>query len=191
MAKNKNTASVLAFEKKMVPSDGYMYGTTWEDRDNLVPLKLKEKSVRGTISNRLKPAIQNDPAKLNKEVEKANLHTVDTCALEPDQDTLMLRFTLKFLGGIHRPSACNNAVFRQSYTKAAQPNVKKPGSRSYHVAMPSILPMTVFSGGTGSGQNPLTLKSKHCTKAPSSNGNLMPVLMPFVIWRFLIMKLTA
>ena len=23
---------VLAFEKKLVVSDGYMYGTTWEDR---------------------------------------------------------------------------------------------------------------------------------------------------------------
>ena len=125
MAKNKSTASVLAFEKKMVPSDGYMYGTTWEERDNLVPLKLKEKSVRGTISNRLKKTIQNDPAKLNKEVEKANLQTVDTCALEPDQDTLVLQFTLKFLGGIHRPSACNNADFRQSYSKAAQAYVKK------------------------------------------------------------------
>ncbi|MGD9823358.1 type I-F CRISPR-associated protein Csy3 [Desulfobacter sp.] len=137
MAKNKNTASVLAFEKKMVPSDGYMYGTTWEDRDNLAPLKLKEKSVRGTISNRLKKAVQDDPVKLNKEVEKANLQTVDTCALEPDQDTLVLRFTLKFLGGIHRPSACNNADFRQSYSKAAQTYVEKTGftelSRRYAI----------------------------------------------------------
>ncbi|WDP91084.1 MAG: type I-F CRISPR-associated protein Csy3 [Desulfobacter sp.] len=127
MVKKKNTASVLAFEKKMVPSDGYMYGTTWEERGNWAPLRLKEKSVRGTISNRLKKTIQNDPAKLNKEVEKANLQTVDTCALEPGQDTMMLRFTLKFLGGIHRPSACNNADFRQSYRKAAQTYVEKTG----------------------------------------------------------------
>lgn len=123
----KKTASVLAFEKKMVPSDGYMYGTTWDDRDTQVPLKLKEKSVRGTISNRLKRTVQNDPAKLNKEVEKANLQTVDACALEPDQDTLVLKFTLKFLGGIHRPSACNNADFRQSYSKAARTYVKERG----------------------------------------------------------------
>ncbi|WP_325148072.1 type I-F CRISPR-associated protein Cas7f/Csy3, partial [Fangia hongkongensis] len=32
MAKNNNTVSVLAFEKKLVPSDGYMYGTNWHDR---------------------------------------------------------------------------------------------------------------------------------------------------------------
>lgn len=129
MAKKDNTASVLAFEKKMVPSDGYMYGTKWDDREQCSPLKLKEKSVRGTISNRLKPAIQKDPAKLNKEVEKANLQTVDACALKPDQDTLALRFTLKFLGGIHRPSACNNAAFRQSYAQAAKTYIEKQGFR--------------------------------------------------------------
>lgn len=72
MAKKENVASVLAFEKKLVASDGYMYGTLWADRSQLTPLALQEKSVRGTISNRLKPAIKNDPAKLNAEVEKAN-----------------------------------------------------------------------------------------------------------------------
>lgn len=107
--------SVLAFEKKLVPSDGRMYGTNWENRENAVPLKLQEKSVRGTISNRLKPTIKNDPAKLNKEVEKANLQTVDVCALETEQDTLKLHFTLKILGGLSRPSACNNPNFTTKY----------------------------------------------------------------------------
>lgn len=64
---------VLAFEKKLVVSDGYMYGTTWEDRSGkAVPVRLQEKSVRGTISNRLKGAVKNDPAKLNEEIQKAN-----------------------------------------------------------------------------------------------------------------------
>lgn len=127
MAKKENIASVLAFEKKMVPSDGYMYGTNWENRDIATPLKLKEKSVRGTISNRLKPAIQNDPIKLNKEVEKPNLQTVDACALQPDQNTLKLHFTLKFIGNIHIPSACNNALFRKSYAQSAKEYVAKGG----------------------------------------------------------------
>ncbi|MEZ5524496.1 MAG: type I-F CRISPR-associated protein Csy3 [Pseudomonadales bacterium] len=129
MAKNENTASVLAFEKKLVPSDGYMYGTQWDQREQATPLRLKEKSVRGTISNRLKPAIQNDPAKLNNEVEKANLQTVDACALEPEQDTLKLHFTLKILGGIHQPSACNNAAFKQSYSAAAKTYAAQEGFR--------------------------------------------------------------
>ena len=94
----KNDATVLAFEKKLVSSDGYLYGTTWRT-DNTwpksSPLKLIEKSVRGTISNRLKAAIQNDPLKLNAEVEKPNLQKVDACALAENQDTLHLSFTLK------------------------------------------------------------------------------------------------
>jgi hypothetical protein len=51
MAKNSTIASVLAFEKKLVPSDGFMYGTTWQDRNKPEankPLVLREKSVRGT-----------------------------------------------------------------------------------------------------------------------------------------------
>ncbi|MGL6029975.1 MAG: type I-F CRISPR-associated protein Csy3 [Legionella sp.] len=125
MSKKENIASVLAFEKKLVPSDGYLYGTRWENKFDSVPLKLKEKSVRGTISNRLKPAIQNDPAKLNKEVEKANLQIVDTCALDAEHDTLKLNFTLKILGGIHQPSACNNAAFKLSFVDAVKGYIEK------------------------------------------------------------------
>ena len=127
MAKKDNVASVLAFEKKLVPSDGYMYGTTWANKDEIAPLKLQEKSVRGTISNRLKAAIKNDPQKLNAEVEKPNLQRVDSCALEPSQDTLKLHFTLKVLGGITKPSACNNALFKQSYRAAAKNYIDRHG----------------------------------------------------------------
>jgi len=112
-----------------VPSDGRMYGTIWENRESVTPLKLQEKSVRGTISNRLKPAIKNDPAKLNNEVEKPNLQTVDVCALGTEQDTLKLYFTLKILGGVERPSACNNAAFNQSYKTAARGYISREGFR--------------------------------------------------------------
>lgn len=127
MAKNENIASVLAFEKKLVTSDGYMYGTKWQNRNQVTPLALQEKSVRGTISNRLKSAIKNDPAKLNAEVEKANLQRVDACALAPEQDTLNLKFTIKVLGGITEPSACNNALFKQSYNTAAKKYIAEHG----------------------------------------------------------------
>ncbi|MDQ9091643.1 type I-F CRISPR-associated protein Csy3 [Pseudoalteromonas haloplanktis] len=130
MAKNQDTASVLAFEKKLVPSDGYMYGTQWNERNNKAhqtPLKLIEKSVRGTISNRLDKATKGDPVKLNAKVESPNLQTVDSCALAPEQDTLKLHFTLKVLGGIHQPSACNNALFKQSYSSAVRDYIGKEG----------------------------------------------------------------
>jgi CRISPR-associated protein Csy3 len=127
----KNDATVLAFEKKLVPSDGYLYGTTWEERHDpfatAVPLKLNEKSVRGTISNRLKAAQQNDPLKLNAEVEKPNLQTVDACALTEHQDTLKLSFTLKVLGGVEKPSASNGPNFNASYPRMAQAYIDQEG----------------------------------------------------------------
>jgi CRISPR-associated protein Csy3 len=128
----KNDASVLAFEKKLVSSDGYLYGTTWRENATWpasTPLKLIEKSVRGTISNRLKPAIQNDPLKLNAEVEKANLQRVDACALGENQDTLHLSFTLKVLGGVEKPSASNGKDFNQSYPRVALDYIKEEGFR--------------------------------------------------------------
>ncbi len=128
MAKNeKVVASVLAFEKKLVPSDGYFYGTTWGNREEQTALKLIQKSVRGTISNRLKPTVASDPLKLNAEVEKANLQTVDACALVEHQDTLKVGFTLKVLGGVENPSACNNEMFLQSYQSVAKNYIQQYG----------------------------------------------------------------
>jgi CRISPR-associated protein Csy3 len=96
-------------------------------------LKLIEKSVRGTISNRFKnkdiKAFEKDPAKLDAQVEKPNLQTVDTTALKKDEDTLKLHFTLKILGGIDQPSACNNAAFHQSYQTMAKDYIQREGFR--------------------------------------------------------------
>lgn len=125
-------ASVLAFEKKLVSSDGYMYGTSWNerhDKSKATPLALVEKSVRGTISNRMKQTDLDDPLKLNKKMESPNLQKVDACALGEHQDTLKLHFTLKVLGSIDKPSACNNELFAQFFAKAAQSYVEREGFR--------------------------------------------------------------
>ena len=125
---NEAIASVLAFEKKIVPSDGYLYGTNWKQRkEQSTPLKLKEKSVRGTISNRLKKALKDDPLKLDAEVEKPNPQTVDHCALGTNQDTLRLHFTLKVLSGVESPSACNNAAFNKTYRTASKKYIDQEG----------------------------------------------------------------
>ncbi len=113
----KIDASVLSFEKKLVVSDCFLYGTNWDDPTKMPePLKLKEKSVRGTISNRLKADIQKDPLKIDAEVEKANLQKVDACSLSEEHDTLQLNFTLKVLGNIAEPSACNGKVTKSKYS---------------------------------------------------------------------------
>ncbi|MGI6075625.1 MAG: type I-F CRISPR-associated protein Csy3 [Pyramidobacter sp.] len=119
--KNNGFASVLAFEKKLVLSDGYMYSTNWDQRHGVArPIQVVEKTVRGTISNRLKPAVKNDPAKLNAEVEKANLQTVDAAALPLNDDTLKLSFTLKVLPGAFVPSACNDADHQRKIEEAGK-----------------------------------------------------------------------
>ena len=127
--KANDKASVLAFEKKLVPSDGYFFETVWDNKTEMTALSLQEKSVRGTISNRLKSTIQNDPAKLDAEVEKANLQTVDACALGTTQDTLVHYFTLKILGNLKHPSACNNSNFMSSYQKATQSYIDQHGCK--------------------------------------------------------------
>lgn len=115
MAKNElKTASVLAFERKLDPADALFSSGRWAARNQgsgWPAVSVREKSVRGTISNRLK-AKEQDPAKLDASIQNPNLQTVDVAALPSDADTLRARFTLRVLGGIGAPSACNNADYQ-------------------------------------------------------------------------------
>lgn len=119
MNEHREVVSVLSFEKKLVPSDGIFYGTSQQRADSVTPLKLQEKSIRGTLSYRQKKKSESQLPESDRYMGKPNLQTVDTCALGPEQDTLLFRFTLKVVGGLQYPSACNNAVFRQRYEKVA------------------------------------------------------------------------
>lgn len=109
------TASVLAFERKLDPSDALLFAGTWNERNEAAawqPIIVREKSVRGTISNRLKSKDQ-DPAKLDAAIENPNLQTVDVATLTSDTDTLRVHFTLRVLGGTGQPSACNDADYQR------------------------------------------------------------------------------
>jgi len=108
-----STPSVLAFEAKLLPSDALMFAGNW-DENVWQPVIVGEKSVRGTISNRLKAATANDPAKLDAEVSKANLQTVDIAALPHHTDTLKLVFTLRILSDLHIPSTCNDPAYQEA-----------------------------------------------------------------------------
>lgn len=109
------TASVLAFERKLDPSDALFFSGSWDRRttsQEWLAVSVREKSVRGTISNRLKTKDQ-DPAKLDAAIENPNLQTVDVATLPADADTLKVGFTLRVLGGAGTPSACNNADYQR------------------------------------------------------------------------------
>jgi len=120
------TASVLAFERKLANSDGLLFAGSWGKPDGeWKPIALQEKSVRGTISNRQKNAVLNDPAKLDQEVNKANLQTVDTAALPFDCDTLKVVFSLRVLGDLSTPSACNNPDYQAVLSSTIQSYIEE------------------------------------------------------------------
>jgi CRISPR-associated protein Csy3 len=130
MAKNSEltTASVLAFERKLDPSDALLHAGRWSERDagTWQPVPIREKSVRGTISNRLKTK-DRDPAKLDASIQAPNLQTVDVAALPADTDTLKVRFTLRVLGGAGTPSACNDADYQARLLATVQGYVSEHG----------------------------------------------------------------
>lgn len=121
------TPSVLAFERKLDPSDALFAAGTWGAWDgDWEPVVVREKSVRGTISNRLS-AKALDPAKLNASVEKPNLQTIDVASLPESCDTLRVRFSLRVLGGVGRPSACNDREYQQKLLSAVAAYRKETG----------------------------------------------------------------
>lgn len=129
MANELKTASVLAFERKLDPSDALLSGGSWAARSasqSWAPITLREKSVRGTISNRLKGGAQ-DPAKLDAAIQNPNLQTVDVATLPADADTLKVQFTLRVLAGTGRPSACNDAAYRQKLLATVDSYVQQHG----------------------------------------------------------------
>lgn len=123
------TATVLAFERKLDPSDALFYAGIWAQRNSShtwPPVEVRTKSVRGTISNRLKTKDQ-DPVKLDAAIENPNLQTVDVAALPADADTLKVSFTLRILGGAGTPSACNSADYQAKLLTTVQGYVKAHG----------------------------------------------------------------
>jgi CRISPR-associated protein Csy3 len=126
------TASVLAFERKLDVSDALFYAGMWEERQNSSgwpAVAVREKSVRGTISNRLKGG-ESDPAKLDAKIENPNLQTVDVAALPANADTLKVFFTLRILAGVGAPSACNDAAYRAKLADTVAGYIKAHGLRA-------------------------------------------------------------
>lgn len=123
------TASVLAFERKLDPSDALFSAGKWVDRkngENWDSIGINTKSVRGTISNRLSTKDQ-DPAKIDQKIQDPNLQTVDVATLPNNADTLRARFTLRVLGGAGKPSACNNADYQAKLQATVQQYVSATG----------------------------------------------------------------
>lgn len=133
MAKNdtlKEPASVLAFERKLDPSDALFSAGAWDERDHYKTwsgIPVREKSVRGTASHRLKVKEEKDLLKKEMKVESPNPQTVDVAALPHSADTLAVRFTLRVLAGAGTPSACNDAEYQKKLAQTVSGYVSEHG----------------------------------------------------------------
>ncbi|UNU73186.1 type I-F CRISPR-associated protein Csy3 [Moraxella nasovis] len=122
MAKNDlKTASVLAFERVLDISDAFFWQKDSQDKESKTSIvTVQEKSVRGTISNRLKNAIANNLVKLDPETQKANLQKVDASSLDESNDTLVAKFTCKVLPFTGKPNVCNDQDYQQALMAVVQ-----------------------------------------------------------------------
>ena len=169
------TASVLAFERKLDPSDALLYAGRWSERDagTWQPVHIREKSVRGTISNRLKTK-DRDPAKLDASIQAPNLQTVDVAALPADADTLKVRFTLRVLGGAGTPSACNDVDYQAKLLATVQGYVAERGFTELGRRYAANLANGASSGATASAPKrwrcalPACRTAKRCSAGPST-----------------------
>ena len=131
MSKDKiTTASVLAFERSFDISDAIFAQQNSHDDQKLTPVLLSEKSVRGTISNRLKNSLASDPAKLDAEIQKPNPQTIDISALDADKDTLVVKWSCKVLPFLGTPSVCNNIDYQEALIKTTQSYIKEEGMQA-------------------------------------------------------------
>ncbi len=122
------TASVLAFERKLATSDALMFAGNWKDiyvENKWQPITIQEKSVRGTISNRLKNLRSDDPAILDAQIDNANLQTIDIAALPFNTDTLKISFTLRVLGDVFKPSVCNDQNYQAILSQKVNEYIKE------------------------------------------------------------------
>lgn len=120
---NLKTASVLAFERQLSPSDGLMYSCRWDTRDkenSWASISIEEKSVKGVIGNRLRVNENKTQAKLDASITTANLQKVDNASLRAEDDTLLVQFSLNVNNKVGIPSACNNIEYRDALLQKVQ-----------------------------------------------------------------------
>lgn len=99
--------SVLAFSRKLEISDALMTSGLWPDidqSDKWQPIALHEKRNRATKSQY---------GAKDEEKSEPNLSWGDDATLPHDADTLSIKFTLKILGRLEEPTACNMPAFEE------------------------------------------------------------------------------
>jgi len=133
--------SVLAFDRKLEPSDALMHSGNWDDISEVKawqPIALFERHNRAVKSN-FKQEILNDEVELQKQIAEANLAWGDDAALRHENDTLKVSFTLRVVSGLNQPSVCNKVDFEKAYSEKigtyVQANIEQLANRyAYNIA---------------------------------------------------------
>ena len=115
MTKEIKNPGVLSFDRKLEPSDALMYSGNWEDignQEKWEEIKLIERRNRGVKSNFNNEVLEDEEA-LKKLIEEPNLVWGDDAALQHDHDTLKVSFSLRVVGDVGKPSACNEKSYRE------------------------------------------------------------------------------
>lgn len=116
---NLTLPSVLAFDRKLEPSDALMYSGNWADINDdkaWQVVELFERRNRAVKSN-FKQEVLDDEEELQKQIAEANLAWGDDAALSHEHDALKVSFTLRVVGGLNQPSVCNKVEFESEYSK--------------------------------------------------------------------------
>ena len=103
--------SVLAFSRKIEPSDGLMQAGLWEninDKHAWQNIELHDKRNRATKSQY---GVADD------EKIQPNIVWGDDASIPHELDTLKVTFTVKFLGNIDKATANNRPEFMEKLQK--------------------------------------------------------------------------
>ncbi len=115
-----NLPSVLAFDRKLEPSDGVMFSGNWQqirEESSWQPIKLFDRRNRAVKSN-FKQEVLDNEEELQKQIAEANLAWGDDASLKHGHDALRLSFSLRIVSGIQVPSACNSTEFESRFNEA-------------------------------------------------------------------------
>jgi CRISPR-associated protein Csy3 len=113
--------SLLSFERKLEPSDALMFAGNWSEftKYNETEQSKEDRWQPIRITKRLNRSTQS--AHGTKDDDKSKPNPVasdnDDANLPHDKDTLKVSFTLRIIGGVGIPYACNNPDFERLITQ--------------------------------------------------------------------------
>jgi len=121
--------SVLSFDRKLEPSDAVMHSGSWDnkgEKEGWKEIELFDRRNRAVFSNFTQEELDDEEA-LKEKMGKPNLSWGDDASLPFDSDTLRVNFSLRVLGGINIPSACNKKEYQDKFIEIIDVYTKDVG----------------------------------------------------------------